>query len=263
MPRRGSAQTGVAVLSGVILLACGGIPTAPEGALVLTSEAPSDLPEDVEALLAAADRATARGPLGPDPERALAALQRILWVQPEHAGAISRALRTFQHMTVGADTAETARLAHRCQPLASRAAGGTPNAETALYAATCLGHFAKATDNLKLVGEVLRLLKAARAADPRVEHGGPDRVLGAIHLRAPPWPISVGDLDLAIEHSEAAVELAPGWPENQLVLAEALLADDREGDAAKVLDGVAARLDDPRYAPWRSVWLQTLAHLRR
>ena len=239
----------------LLLLGCGGVPTAPTGALVLTEWSPTDLPDAPDALLAEADRASRDGPAGPDLERALAATQRLLWDDPHHDGATARALRAFHYLAAGRSDARTAAVARRCQPLASRAAAhAASGAETHLFAAICLGHYAKATDSKDLVAEVVRLATAARTADPSVDHAGPDRVLGAIFLRAPAWPVSVGDLDRATDHLEAAVGRAPGWPENHLLLAEAFAEDGRDDEAANALAAAQAKLSDPAFAAWRTTW---------
>ncbi len=63
-----------------------------------------------------------------------------------------------------------------------------------------------------------------------IAHGGPQRVYGVLLLRAPGPPASIGSLRNARKQLEAAVEIAPEWPENQLYLAEWELAwaDDKD-----------------------------------
>ena len=248
----------------LLLLGCGGVPTAPTGALVLTESQPADLPRAADALLAEAGRASRDGPAGPDLERALAAAQRVLWDDSSHDGATALALRAFHYLAVRGDDAGLAAVARRCQPLASRAAAHPAAGAASLhFASVCLGHYAKATDSKDLIAEVLRLATAARASDASVDHGGPDRVLGAVFLRAPAWPVSVGDVDRATDHLEAAVGLAPGWPENQLLLAEAYAEGGRDADAARALAAAEARLSDPALAPWRASWTVMAEALRR
>lgn len=245
----------------LLLLGCGGIPSAPEGALQLTDVAPADLPTTTDGLLADAARA-AQDPSGPDFERSLAAAQRVLWTDsgaPAHDQATAIALRTFHLMAVAGDPDAVAR---RCQPLASRAQHDGGGAATQLYAAICLGHYAKATDSRDLVPVLVRLAKAAREKEAGIDHAGPDRLLGALYLRAPAWPTSVGDLDAALEHLTAAVQRAGDWPENQLLLAEALIADDRADDASVILTAVEASLGEPAYAAWHGAWRAHLDALR-
>lgn len=51
-------------------------------------------------------------------------------------------------------------------------------------------------------------------------YGGPDRVLAILYMRAPGWPLSVGDYDKALRHMQRALEIEPHWMENQLYMAE-------------------------------------------
>jgi len=80
-------------------------------------------------------------------------------------------------------------------------------------------------DGLKRLPEVIESLERAVALDERLLHAAPRLALGAILLKAPPYPTGPGDLDAALENLERAVRLAPRWPENWLFLAEAKLAD--------------------------------------
>jgi hypothetical protein len=75
------------------------------------------------------------------------------------------------------------------------------------------------------------LLHRAIAAAPSLDAAGPHRVLALVLLRAPSWPAGPGDSDAALEQAKAAAQLAPESPANQLVLAEALAANDRAPDA--------------------------------
>jgi tetratricopeptide (TPR) repeat protein len=78
---------------------------------------------------------------------------------------------------------------------------------------------------------MIELLEAARAVDAGLDHGGPDRVLVLLYLRAPGWPTGPGDPDLGYEHAMAATGIDPGFPPNHLALGEALAALDREEEA--------------------------------
>lgn len=90
------------------------------------------------------------------------------------------------------------------------------------YLGMNLGQLArtKTLGALRLVGEMERAFKAARALDARFDFAGPDRNLGLLYLQAPTIG-SIGDRRKAREHLERAVELAPEYPENHLNLAEA------------------------------------------
>ncbi len=261
MRRSAPTQVFVSGALAIVLSACGGIPHAPEGAITLTEPA-AELSGGRDALVAEADRATALGPAGPDLERALDALQRVLWAAPEDDEASWKALRAFHYLSVGRDEDETNTVGRRCQPLASRVAAGDPGPRAAMYAAACLGQYARATENMDLVKEVVRLLVLARKADPQVEAFGPDRILGAIYLRAPAWPVSVGDIDKGLGHLKAAARGAPAWPENHLLLAEAYASDERADKAKAALARAEEAMKDPRFDPWRAAWQADAARVR-
>lgn len=78
-------------------------------------------------------------------------------------------------------------------------------------------------------------LLASRLA-PEVDYGGPARMLGALYLKAPSHPISVGDLGKSLEYYEKAVKEAPDFALNHLGLAAALLEDDEAGKACIQLE---------------------------
>lgn len=75
---------------------------------------------------------------------------------------------------------------------------------------------------LRIVDEMEREFKAARALDEQLDHAGPDRCLGLLYFEAPAFG-SVGSRSKARKHLERAAELAPDFPPNRLNLAEAYL----------------------------------------
>lgn len=76
---------------------------------------------------------------------------------------------------------------------------------------------------LELVPAIEREARMAASLAPSLDYGGPDRMLGELYLRAPGMPVSIGDVEKAIACYRRAVAIAPGFPENRLGLAEALL----------------------------------------
>jgi tetratricopeptide (TPR) repeat protein len=99
-----------------------------------------------------------------------------------------------------------------------------PNAAQAhYYLALNLGESARAKKlgALKLLHEMEHELLKAAALDPAFDYGGPDRSLGLLYLKAPAWPLGVGNHSKAQTHLEAAVQLSPEYPDNALSLAEA------------------------------------------
>lgn len=75
--------------------------------------------------------------------------------------------------------------------------------------------------------------------DPAFDHGGAYRILGRIYTEVPYTTSHPGgitrDLEKAEENSRKAVAIAPGFPENHLVLSRALLEAKRNADAALAL----------------------------
>ena len=84
---------------------------------------------------------------------------------------------------------------------------------------------------LDLVSRMEQEAIAASKLSPEVDHGGPDRFLGELYLKAPSAPISIGDMDNALEYYEKAVNVAPDFAMNRLGLATALLEDDEVEEA--------------------------------
>ncbi|TIH16590.1 hypothetical protein D0S45_09265 [Marinifilum sp. JC120] len=89
---------------------------------------------------------------------------------------------------------------------------------------------------LDLVGRMEQEALAASRLSPEVDHGGPDRFLGELYLKAPSPPISIGDMDNALDYYEKAVKIAPDFAMNRLGLATALLEDDEVEEACAHYD---------------------------
>lgn len=93
------------------------------------------------------------------------------------------------------------------------------------FLAMNLGQLARTKwlEALGIVKDLDRGLQLAAAMEPRLDHAGPDRCLGQLYRDAPGWPISVGSKSKTRTHLLKAVELAPDFPENHLVLIETWL----------------------------------------
>jgi tetratricopeptide (TPR) repeat protein len=92
------------------------------------------------------------------------------------------------------------------------------------YLAITVGKLADLKRNLAAYGmvkEVEREFHKARELDEHFYYAGSDRCLGELYFKAPGWPLSVGSRSKARKHLERAAELAPDFPENRLLLAEA------------------------------------------
>lgn len=206
----------------------------------------------------------ALGPSGPDLSRSLACADAILANRPHHEGAAWRAARALFYISFQAESDQRAPLSARCMDVAQVAIAAGRQAESFYYAALCMGARARARnlEGLDLLPEMVEAGHAARKLNPRIVHGGPDRLLGGIYLRAPAWPTSVGDLDEALSHLQSAVEVAPDWPENHLLLAEALAEDDRPEEARKVFARAEQLMLHERARGWLGFWQRDVKRLR-
>jgi hypothetical protein len=126
----------------------------------------------------------------------------------------------------------------RGRKLAEKAVAAWPESGLAHYLlAWLVGLEADAVPlkGLELVRVLEREAQTAAGLEPAVDHGGPHRMLGEVYLRAPGFPVSIGDSELAVEHFRKAVAQAPLYAENRLGLAEALLAEEETAAACKQL----------------------------
>lgn len=112
------------------------------------------------------------------------------------------------------------------------------------YLAMNLGKLAQAEapslTAYRMVYEVEAAFINATKLDVHYDHGGPARNLGQLYVQAPGWPLSVGNKKKARHWLEMAVSLEPGYPENQLKLAEARLKWHETGLFRESLTNIAA-----------------------
>lgn len=95
---------------------------------------------------------------------------------------------------------------------------------------------------LQLVPVIEREALLAAKLGPGIDGGGPDRILGELYLRAPGFPMSVGDSEQSEVHFRRALTHDPERLENRLGLAEALMAREKNGEACRELGIVIAGL---------------------
>lgn len=146
---------------------------------------------------------------------------------------------------------------------ARRAGAGDGNAVASYYAGSLLGLIMRG-QGMKAVtrlSELERTLKAAMA-EPGTDDGGPLRVLGMLYLRAPSWPVGIGDLDLALEHLERAASEFPGHPANHLYYAHALAEDDDKVAARGALDKVDSLVASGEWGEYGPRWKREATELR-
>ena len=131
----------------------------------------------------------------------------------------------FDRAEYATNDAERATLAIQCIAACRPLLGRAPESAAAhYYLGMNLGQLArtKLLGAFKIVDEMEREFKAALTLDERFDHAGPDRNLGRLYFEAPVIG-SVGSRAKARKHLQRAAEVAPGYPENRLNLAEAFL----------------------------------------
>jgi hypothetical protein len=203
--------------------------------------APADLvidgaacdPAEIPSVLARADRLAEGRDLDSLREAARLYL-RAAAADPDRTSGWIGAVRTQVRIANGEQRAESRREAaiaavHAAQWCRRADPGG---AACAFWLAVALGVQARerSSTGLDAVPRMVELLEQAIEREATLEEAGPDRVLAQVLLRAPGWPTGPGDPELGLEHARAAVALRPGYPPNQLCLAEALIENgDRDG----------------------------------
>lgn len=139
-------------------------------------------------------------------------------------------------------------------------AGGRPDGHYYLAISYGLLGKAKGLGGKKVVDPIIESCKRVIALDPGYAGAGAHRVLGALYLKAPAWPTSVGDLDLSRQELEEACRIAPDEPENHLFLAHTLAEMGQEDDARAELDrfhALGAAEKAPRF------WSEEEAEIRK
>jgi len=229
---------------------------------------PEQLPDDVPALLAAADRAQARG-TATGARSAVVALTKARGLAPEDPEVTWREARSqFWLSQYGPQDAQLAAAQAALEAAEEMVRRRPDRAEGHYFRGAALGVIAAADPGkglTTLTDEVLPALERAAELDERNLQAAARRALGAIYLKAPSYPAGPGDLDAALENLERACRLAPGWPENHLFLAEALYADHDLAAAKRAARRTVSLLKDAPgqdAALWRSRAKSLLRQIR-
>lgn len=214
--------------------------------------------------IAALDAQVAPGPWAIDLARADHDAELRFRTAPDDPETGWRWARALYLRTLRAPDSTVVALTDRCEAELGAILERSERAQAHYFRALCWGARAQVRplEGLPLVRRMLSAAQRAVALDPSCEHGGPERLLGGLYLRAPAWPVSVGDPELAVEHLQRAVALAPEWPENHLLLAEALWADDRRDEARQALASAEASLSGLSAPGWRPIFQAQLEALR-
>lgn len=199
-----------------------------------------------------------------DPEdmgRVLLAACRLSDLEPESADAYYLAgracgwLRDYGEPTVCYDVKRARTRIVDCVELAQKAAELVPDSPFYQYSLALnigleLEHASIANASL-IIKPFMETLERVIRLDSTVDEGGALRILGALYLKAPPWPTGPGDLDKALELLERAVDEHPEHPLNHLFLAEALLEDECPKEARTSVATADSLLDPDKYF-WRA-----------
>jgi tetratricopeptide (TPR) repeat protein len=101
--------------------------------------------------------------------------------------------------------------------------------------------------------EVEELGQKAVKIDPAYEYGAPLRLMAMLYAKAPPWPTSVGDVDLSLEYAERALVVSD-YPLNHLIMAEVLIAAEEFDDAREELKKVLSAPNEGKWAKESGQW---------
>ena len=86
-------------------------------------------------------------------------------------------------------------------------------------------------------------------------------MLGELYLRAPAFPVSIGNSAKAVEHYRRAVDQDPEFLENRLGLTEALLTEEKAGEACFELKKILSEM--PPNSKINPPWKRALELLKR
>jgi len=160
-------------------------------------------------------------------QRNLQAAQAHYREAPDEATSAWKFARAcFDVADLATTKAERASLAEQGIAACQQAIARESNSAAAhYYLGMNLGQLARTRglSALKIVNQMQRAFTRAHDLDVQLDWAGPDRNLGLLYRDAPSIA-SIGSRSKAREHLKRAVELAPGYPENRLTLAESYLS---------------------------------------
>lgn len=123
------------------------------------------------------------------------------------------------------------------------------------YYAILLGLLVEAQPlgGIQIVPEIQKAAQKSVDIDPQYDDGGPLRTLGMLYVKAPPWPTSIGDIDLGIELLRKAVKMST-YPLNRLLLAEALVENGQNTEGKSLIKEVLAEPPRGRWKYSGKIW---------
>jgi tetratricopeptide (TPR) repeat protein len=198
----------------------------------------ADLPDSPQELITIADDLVARGAGELAAlDRADAALRRALSLTESRFPVLWRLSRVSFLSTLRlSDLSQVAEVAQEGMQQAREAMKiDAKRVEPHYYLALNMAQVADATSARSLVKPMVAAAKRAAEIDKTYDRAGPLLFLGKVHLTAPAWPISVGNVEQATAYLERAVAISPR-PIARLFLGQAYFEDDREREAKAQLE---------------------------
>ncbi|MFH1130297.1 MAG: hypothetical protein V1754_03120, partial [Pseudomonadota bacterium] len=120
------------------------------------------------------------------------------------------------------------------------------------YEALNLAKMAEVKSRLKMVPTMIAAARKAAEIDEGYANAGPLVFQGKVYLTAPPWPMSVGNVEKAVELLDRAVKIAP-IPLNRVFLGEAYYQDEQYNEAKVQIEKALREAGPFDLAPhWRS-----------
>jgi hypothetical protein len=179
-------------------------------------------------------------------EQSFVRAQKEFAAQPTNAATARRLGRaSYDWAEFATNAAQRAAIAQTgiaaCRQLIAREPQSAPGHH---YLAMNLGELALAEAPslaaYRLVHELEREFRTAADLDEKFDFAGPPRCLGLLYRDAPIWPLSIGSKRKAREWLDRAAVLAPGFPENQLNLAESHVRWHQATEAERALKKLEA-----------------------
>jgi tetratricopeptide (TPR) repeat protein len=250
------------VLLFLLIGGCGWFSPGPRHPAI-TVAPPEGLPEDPAQLLALADDVLETGASIDALVEAVAALEEI-------SSGRAKGVNTPAPFEVEARMARACYLIAEFEPNLSRRTPwlrkGQLAAEQAMRArpdrvegtyflAVILGRLAEemGMSALAMVHRVEELGNKAMELDPTFDNAGPYRLLAMLYAKAPAWPVSIGDIDRALELAQEGVEVLD-YPLNRYVLAEVLIEAGEKAQARQELRRVLAAPKAGKWAQEGETW---------
>jgi tetratricopeptide (TPR) repeat protein len=193
-------------------------------------------------------------------ENALLALDKAVKLDPKGYEAAWKAARACAWLAddLYNDKTKRAHFSGRGMDYAKAAIAANTNGVEGHYYAGINGGLQATTRTVGakfMVPSIRDAWKKAMEIDATFDHGGPPRALGSLYAQAPPWPASIGDPEIGVKLLQQALAIGPDFPQNALLLGDALIADEKYEAAKeqfrKVLEALP-RPDDAHFLPkWK------------